>query len=363
MVPNTIGDAGGSAPLRVVQWATGVVGRHAIAAVARRPDLELVGALVYDDAKAGRDVGAIAGVGDLGVIATTDRAGIAAIDADCVLYTAQGETNPTGTLDDICLLLGTGKNVVSTALTGLINPASLGPAIVDRLEAACTRGGSSFHATGVQPGWVAEVLPLTMSGLFARIDSLTVREILDFGAHDSPGTLIETMGFGLAPDASVPLADPVAAGSIFRASLMLVARGLEATIDDFTYAREVAVAATPFEVKVGRIDAGTVSAQRFSCTAVIRGRPAFTIEHVIRLRDDQAPDWPRGNGWQVTVEGAPSMALDVRIGTHGEDEADQGCLATAMHAVHAIRPVCEAAPGIRTFLDLPTILGRGTLIA
>jgi hypothetical protein len=52
------------------------------------------------------------------------------------------------------------------------------------------------------------------------------------------------------------------------------------------------------------------------------------------------------------------MVLESRIATHGEDETDHGCLGTAMHAVHAIAPVCAAAPGVRTFLDLPTIVAR-----
>ena len=82
---------------------------------------------------------------------------------------------------------------------------------------------------------------------------------------------------------------------------------------------------------------------------------------VTRLGDAQAPDWPTGRGWKVTVEGRPSMLLESQIGTHGEDETDQGCLGTAMHAVHAIAPVCAAAPGIRTFLDLPLITGRHVL--
>ena len=72
-------------------------------------------------------------------------------------------------------------------------------------------------------------------------------------------------------------------------------------------------------------------------------------------------DWPTGRGWKVTVEGRPSMVLDSQIATHGEDETDQGCLGTAMHAIHAIAPVCAAAPGIRTFLDLPMITGRGVI--
>ena len=104
-----------------------------------------------------------------------------------------------------------------------------------------------------------------------------------------------------------------------------------------------------------------MSAQRFGFSAIVGGRRALTIEHITRLGDDQAPDWPTGRGWKVTVEGQPSMMLESHIATHGEDETDQGCLGTAMHAVHAVAPVCAADPGIRTFLDLPLIAGRHVL--
>ena len=55
-----------SRPLRVIQWATGTVGRHAIEAIRAHPGLELVGARVYSADKAGRDVGALCGLGPLG---------------------------------------------------------------------------------------------------------------------------------------------------------------------------------------------------------------------------------------------------------------------------------------------------------
>jgi len=347
--------------LRIVQWATGSVGRHAVAAVHDHPDLELVGALVYSDAKAGRDVGDICGIGDIGITATTDPDEIVALDADCVLYMPQGEMNPMGALDDICRLLASGKNVVSTAVTGLIYPRSLGEKVVQRLESACAEGQASFHATGIEPGWAAEVLPLTMSGLFQRIDSLLVQELMDYTTYDSADMLFDIMGFGKRPDEAVPMADAALAGVTFRAPLMLLADGLGATIDDFVYDRQVALAAEHFDVKAGRIEAGTVSAQRFGYTAIVDGRRALTVEHITRLGDDQAQDWPTGRGWKVTVEGRPSMVLESKIATHGEDETDQGCLGTAMHAVHAIALVCAAAPGIRTFLDLPMITGRGVL--
>jgi hypothetical protein len=347
--------------LRVIQWATGSVGRHAVAAVQQHPDLELVGALVYSDAKEGRDVGEVCGIDPVGVTATKDPDDIVALDADCVLYMPQGEMNPMGALDDICRLLASGKNVVSTAVTGLIYPRSFGDKVVGRIEAACTKGQSSFHATGIEPGWAAEVLPLTMSGLFQRIDTLLVQELMDYTTYDSADMLFDIMGFGKAPDDPVPMADASLAGVTFRAPLMLLADGLDATIDEFVYHRDVTVAGKAFDIKAGRIEAGTVAAQRFGYTAVIGGRPALTIEHITRLGDDQAPNWPTGRGWKVTVEGRPSMVLDSQIATHGEDETDQGCLGTAMHAVHAVAPVCAAAAGIRTFLDLPMITGRGVL--
>ncbi len=129
--------------------------------------------------------------------------------------------------------------------------------------------------------------------------------------------MVDIMGFGLAPGAPVPLADPELAGSAFRASLLLVADGLGAEIERFDHHREVAVASAPVTATFGRIDTGTVSAQRFSCTAVVGGRRALTIEHITRVGADQAPDWPTGRGWRV-VEGEPSMILDATIAIHAK---------------------------------------------
>jgi hypothetical protein len=159
-------------------------------------------------------------------------------------------------------------------VTAFIYPRSAGSRVVDRLEAACRAGGSTFHGTGIEPGWAAEVLPLTMSALFRRIDSILVQELLDYSSYDSADMLIGIMGFGHPPDAPVPMADPSLAAGPFRAPLMLVADGLCATIDDFVYERQVEVANEGFDITAARIEAGTVSAQRFSCTAIVDGRRA-----------------------------------------------------------------------------------------
>jgi 2,4-diaminopentanoate dehydrogenase len=345
--------------LRVVQWATGPVGRHAIAAIVDHPGLELVGCFAFSPDKVGQDAGELAGIGPVGVLATGDREEILALDADCVLYMAQGDVDPAGALDNICPLLASGKNVISTAVTPLIFPASMGPEVVKRLEEACAAGGSSFHATGIEPGWASEVLPMAISGLMRHVHTLRVQELLDYASYDNSFMLFDVMGFGHKPDSSEFFAaDPSLLGSVFKAPLMLLAQALGAAIDEFTYDRQTWLAQESFDIRAGRIEAGTTAAMRFSTTAIIEGRPALTVEHITRLREDAAPGWPRGRGWKVTIDGLPSMVVEARIAVNGEDENDQGCLGTAMHAVHAIAPVCAAKPGIRTFLDLPNITGR-----
>src|SRR5262249_3288468 len=102
--------------LRVIQWATGVVGRHAVAAIAAHPALGLGGARVYREERAGRDGGELGGMGGTGVPATSSSDDVLALDPDCVFSAARGEMAPMRAVADICPLLESGKNVVSTAV-------------------------------------------------------------------------------------------------------------------------------------------------------------------------------------------------------------------------------------------------------
>jgi hypothetical protein len=95
-----------------------------------------------------------------------------------------------------------------------------------------------------------------MSGLFQRIDSLLVQELMDYTTYDSADMLFDIMGFGKSSDEPVPMADAALAGVTFRAPLMLLADGLGATIDDFAYHREIALADKAFDIKAGRVEAG-----------------------------------------------------------------------------------------------------------
>ena len=157
---------------RVIQWATGVVGRTALKHFIENPVIELVGVCVTNPEKVGRDAGELVGLSATGVAATDDVEALIALDADCVFF--------AGLVKDIDLferLLRAGKNVVSPA--GPFFPTDRYKADFDRLEAACRDGGTSFHGCGVHPGFSGDILPLTLTRLMNRVDLIEVTEVID----------------------------------------------------------------------------------------------------------------------------------------------------------------------------------------
>ncbi|GIW45303.1 MAG: diacylglycerol kinase [Candidatus Binatia bacterium] len=352
------------AKLRVIQWATGHVGKHALRAILRHPELELVGVWVSSPEKAGRDVGELCGLGATGIRATGDAEALVRAEADCVCYTGATDYRPVEAIEDMCRLLASGKNVVTSSFVPLIYPWQVVPAFAQQLEEACQRGGSSFYCSGIDPGFSPDALPITLSSLCERIDSIRSQEIFNYATYDQPQTLFEVMGFGQPPGTPVPLLVPGALSMAWGASVRMVADALGVTLDGIEQRHEVEVAPEDFEISCGKIQKGTVAALRFEVMGMVRGEPRIVVEHVTRLRDDLAPHWPKGVGpgtYRVTIEGMPSLRCDLQVGFHSADHNIDGCVATAMRLVNAIPAVCRSTPGVKTYLDLPLTPGRHAL--
>ena len=132
--------------MRVVQWTTGNVGKQSVTAIARHPELELVGCFAWSPDKVGRDAGELCGLAPLGVSATDDVDALLACRPDCVVY------NPMWIdVDELVRILESGANVVTTA--AFITGHSLGERR-QRIVEACERGGSSIFGSGINPGFV-----------------------------------------------------------------------------------------------------------------------------------------------------------------------------------------------------------------
>ncbi len=174
---------------RVIQWATGGVGRAAIEGILDHPDLELVGCWVHSDAKSGKDVGELVGRAPVGVTASNDVDAVLAIDADCVVY-APLLADP----DVVARILRSGKSV-STPV-GWVYPDRSKTA---DLEAACASGNATLHGTGIHPGGITERFPLMLSAMSASITSVRAEEFSDIRTYDAPDVVRHVMLFGAEP--------------------------------------------------------------------------------------------------------------------------------------------------------------------
>ncbi len=339
--------------IRVIQWATGTVGIHAAPAIAAHPDLELAGLWVHSDAKAGRDAGDLCGGPVLGVNATQDAEALLASDAQVICYTASSDVRPDGVIDDLCRMLAAGKNVVNTSFVALLYPKVAGDGIYERLEAACQEGGSTLYTSGIDPGFGNAALAIHALALCKEVRSVRMMEIVNYATWDNPFTMFEIMGFG-QPDTSTSLL--LAPGSTTLAwgpVLELVAAAVGLTFDEIVERHEVITAPNDIEIASGRVPAGTISGMRFEVVGMVGGEERIILEHVTRLRDEDAPDWPQGAGYRILVEGEPHLRLELGLSSDKGDHNHAGCLATAMHVVNAIPHVVAADPGVKTMLDLP----------
>ncbi len=355
-------------PLRVVQWSTGNVGRHAIAGIDARPDLVLVGVWVSDPAKVGRDAGELAGLGrQLGVAASGDADALLALRPDCVVHTAMADNRLMEALEDLGRLLRSGANVVSSGPVFLQYPHGVVPdEVVAPLLEAAEEGKSTLFVNGIDPGFANDALALALSGISERIEQLRCSEILNYATYDQAMVLFDIMGFGAPMDQVPMLLQPGVLTSAWGSVVRQLAAGLGVELDEVEEWYERVPAPEDLEVSAGTVRAGTVAALHFEVRGKVGDRAVVVLEHVTRLRDDLAPEWPQPAGqgcYRVEIIGEPLYRLDLQLlGTDG-DHNTAGLKSTAMRLVNSVPAVVAAEPGLLTALDLPLVTGRGLVSA
>ena len=347
----------------VVVWGTGNVGRPAIRAVAAHRDLELVGAIVANPGKVGRDAGDLAGIGPVGVIATDDLSVALDPAVDAVVYTATGDTRPDAALADLIRCLEAGTNVVSTSFYPLLHPASAPRALLDVVEPACVTGSTSVFVSGIDPGWALDILPVLVSGVGAGITEIRVQEIFNYALYDQPTVVREVIGFGGPMDELPLMLLDFSLQMVWAPMLRVLADFLDLRIDAITTHVERRPLEHTIEVPgMGTFEAGTQGAFRFEALARVGDHTPLVVEHVTRIDDGCAPDWPQssspGGEHRVVLSGHPNLTVSVHGTEDGEPGAAGGGNASAANRiVNAIPAVCAAPPGPVSPLDLPLITG------
>jgi 4-hydroxy-tetrahydrodipicolinate reductase len=188
-----------------------------------------------------------------------------------------------------------------------------------------------------------------------------VTEILNYDTYDQPTVLFDTMGFGRPIDHTPMLLLPGVLTFAWGPVVAMIAAGLGVELDEITEHYEKWPGERDYETAAGTVAKGTQAGLRFELSGLKDGRAVVVVEHVTRMHDQTAPDWPQPTGegcYRVSIEGQPRIRCNLELLGESGDHNEGGLVATAMRLLNAIPAVCEAPPGMLSMLDLPVIAGK-----
>lgn len=350
---------------KVIQWGTGFTGKMVARELLEHPEFDLVGVIVSDPEKDGRDIGELIGVEPAGLACTTDVDAALALEADVVAYFGPTAEYAAANIENMGKALRAGKDVVSTSMTPLVYPKACPSSMLEALEAACNEGGTSCFTSGIDPGFANDLFPMTLMGLCGRVDSVRIQEILDYQSYT--GDYARTMGIGEPMDFQALLENTKILVFSWGHTIPMIAEALGVEIERYDSVYEKWEAPEDIHHMNGVIEKGCCAAVRFEIQGFVKGEPRIVIEHVNRITKAAAPDWPRtkiedDDCYRVIVKGSPNITQETAFrGAYDGDSNSGGCLSTGMRAIQAIPAVVDAPPGLLSALDLPLIAGRGNM--
>jgi hypothetical protein len=324
----------------VVLVGLGSVGVDVGRTLCRRDDCVVVGALDIQPALQGRDVGAVLGVGgSRGVV-------VDSIDAlpraDVAFVATTSFVEPIEPL--ITDLLSHGYNVVSIC-EELGYPAHAHPEFSARVDNVARANGRSVLGTGCNPGMLMDTLPLLLSSLTQRVDSVQIERATQMVHY---GHILGKFGIGLTEPAFVQAqGEGRVIGHVgFTESIAALASGLGWELDTI----EVDNPAPAFLTDTERIGdniivaSGTIAAVRHAARGIRDGEPVIEVAVHFGFFEDGDPVVP-GDRWLIEGE---EQTLEF-LAPRGLDSL-QSTVAVASNAITAI---VDAMPGLRTMADLP----------
>ncbi len=317
-------------PITVAQYGIGPIGAEITRLLLTKPWIKLVAAVDIDPNKVGKDVGDVIGLGRTAGVKVTKDLGV---KADVVCHSTGSRLREVSS--QLKGLLQSGAHVVSTC-EELSFP--LDEKIREELQQVARSGNVTLLGTGVNPGFVMDKLPLTVTAVCQNVKSVDIIRIQNASTRREP--LQRKVGAGMTVQ---QFRDAVASGKIkhmgLRESLMLVGSGLGVTFDQVSNEKiEPIVADRDVTTQYLKVARGQVAGVH----QTIDGRGKINVRLELRMyvgAEDVAAD-------RVIVKGVPDVEMEIKGGVHGDR-------ATAAMVVNAIPRVMQARPGVLTMDDIP----------
>jgi hypothetical protein len=329
--------ASATKPIKVLHFGLGPIGAGVVKQVAERKGFKIVGAVDIDPAKVGRDLGEVAGVGRSLKVKVSDdaRKTIKSTKPDVVVLCTSSSMKAI--LPQIQIILGLKKPIVSTT-EELAYPTRSNMKYARTIHQLAKKAKVAVLGTGVNPGFVMDALPITLTGACERVEAIRIDRIQDARTRRLP--FQQKIGAGLTRE---QFQRKVEEGTVrhvgLAESISMIADALGWKVDRITDEIQPRIATQTVASEYLAVDPGYVCGIVQDGIGYRDGQPVITLHMEAYLGAPESYD-------AVEITGSPALQMKIAGGVHGD-------IATTSMVVNSLPKILEAAPGLHTMRDMP----------
>lgn len=330
--------------IRVAIWGFGAMGSGMAEMLLKKKGVEIVGVCDRNEARVGKDMYEVLGVerGDRKpvIITPNPEEAIKEGEADVALLATDSFTR--NAFDKIKFVVERKINVISTA-EEMAYPQAQEPALAAEIDRLAKENGVTVLGTGINPGFVLDLLILALTGTCETVEHIRAARINDLSPFGH--AVMEEQGVGVTVEA---FHEGVKTGKIaghvgFPESIHMVADGIGWKIEKIDQTREPIVSSVYRKTKYAEVQPGNVAGCRQCGYGYMNGEVKIEMEHPQQILPElEGVD----TGDYIWIQGTPNISLQIK-------PEIPGGIGTIAMCVNSIPHVLNAAPGLKTMLDIP----------
>ncbi len=322
--------------LKFIQLGMGPIGEKIVRYLLERNNVQLEALIDIDPTKVGRDVGALMGLEKpLGVTVSDDAEQVLAnSEADVVVLSTLSSFKKLK--DQIYLCLKYKKNIISSC-EEMAFPWDEEPELARIIDNAAKDAGVTILSNGVNPGFAMDALPIFLTSVCQRVDSIRVERHQDAAIRRLP--FQQKIGAGLSLDEFNKKVNAKTIRHVgFTESVQMIAKAMGWKLDHVEDIVEPAIAERDLESRFLKVTKGNAAGIIQTATGYMDSKPVITLELQAYLGHPAPKD-------SVRIEGEPPLYSEVKGGFNGD-------IATCAIIANSVPVVRRAEPGLKTMMDV-----------
>jgi len=319
--------------IKVAQFGLGPIGLECLKLVSLKSWAKIVGAVDVDPGKIGKDLGKTTKVEALGGLRVVGSVEELDVKPALIFHTAVSRFKLA--YKQIEPLVRQGIHVVSSC-EEMVFPQLKEPRLAAKLDRICRQSGSRVIGTGVNPGFVMDLLPLCLSGICREVRAIHVQRVVNASTRREP--LQRKIGSGLAPDEFTRLLKSGGAGHAgLKESLGLIAHILGWKAGEILETCDAIVAEHDIHTPYLEVRKGQTCGLHQRVEA--QGRFRLTLDLKMYLGAENPHD-------RIQIESDPPIDVVIKDGVAGDQ-------ATVAALVNTVPRLLRTEPGLKLVTDLP----------